>query len=507
MTSIVYIYYYDYYLFRIMAHDKTFFSQQAHSSLTLVNYVHHDGIGDFRHLLDFVSFFNNTPVLKEIELICIVINSHKPGNPQSVYIKEQLESMNVAHKILIHDSINGHENLRQEIKKNRPLRKQLQHTIGIIDIALNTSYKLVIQAFCKDKPPTITIAEIDLYATYDQPSLTSDPEKRIDKSRYQADHVYIMGLGKGKVGLKLTGGLFNSPQKAREALQQLSDKRIKHLLLGQVDEEPISQETIDAFLQNNHFIPGYLQDIDTIFGFISIFATNHKLNAERKNLIFYLNNYQNLFKKNYYDEDTGRRYSQFTDLLFDKHFPWHNVFANSGIRSITIYNYAGQKPTEEEITLNPEGQQITIITGIMLNDSDYQLLYDIPQHFVAASGDNTLENAINHGLLFLMQYKYQYETVREIAKIAERIKDTLGFNEEEIREFHAYFGEAHHLISYSNEKSTKARALLQSIDLIRLSSNMRKVCAYLIENENFLHQLPEILQTDLLNISKPGMKQ
>ncbi|WBV62174.1 hypothetical protein PGH43_09340 [Legionella pneumophila 130b] len=84
-----------------MAHDKTFFSQQAHSSLTLVNYVHHDGIGDFRHLLDFVSFFNNTPVLKEIELICIVINSHKPGNPQSVYIKEQLESMNVTHKILI----------------------------------------------------------------------------------------------------------------------------------------------------------------------------------------------------------------------------------------------------------------------------------------------------------------------------------------------------------------------------------------------------------------------
>lgn len=240
---------------------------------------------------------------------------------------------------------------------------------------------------------------------------------------------------------------------------------------------------------------------------MSIFATNHKLNAERKNLIFYLNNYQNLFKKNYYDEDTGRRYSQFTDLLFDKHFPWHNVFANSGIRSITIYNYSGQKPTEEEITLNLEGQQITIITGIMLNDTDYQLLYDIPQHFVAASGDNTLENAINHGLLFLMQYKYQYETVREIAKIAERIKDTLGFNEEEIREFHAYFGEAHHLISYSNEKSTKARALLQSIDLIRLSSNMRKVCAYLIENENFLHQLPEILQTDLLNISKPGMKQ
>ncbi|HFR5692075.1 TPA: hypothetical protein ACHWWP_002874, partial [Legionella pneumophila] len=235
-----------------MAHDKTFFSQQAHPSLTLVNYVHHDGIGDFRHLLDFVNFFNNTPVLKEIELICIVINSHKSGNSQSVYIEEQLENMNAAHKILIHDSINGHEDLRQEIQKNRPLRKQLQHTIGIIDIALNTSYKLVIQEFCKDKPPTITIAEIDLYATYDKPSLVSEPAKRIDKSRYQADHVYIMGLGKGKVGLKLTGGLFNSPQKAREALQQLSDKRIKYLLLGLVNEEPISQETINVFLQNNH---------------------------------------------------------------------------------------------------------------------------------------------------------------------------------------------------------------------------------------------------------------
>lgn len=489
-----------------MAKDKRFFSQRPQLSLTLINFVYHDGIGDFKHFLEFVAYFHNILQSKEIELICIVINGHEQGNPHSLYIEEKLETLRVSHKLLIYDSVDGHDDLRQQIKENKSLRKQLQHTIGIVDIALNTSYKLVVQEFCKEKIPTITIAEIDLYATYDKPSRISTPSKHIEKSRYQSDHVYIMGLGKNRVGLKLTEGLLNSPQKAWQALEQISDKRIKNLLLGHFDEEPISQSTISLFLQNNYFIPGYLQDIDTIFGFISIFAINHKLNADGKNLIFYLNNYQNLFKKNYYDEDTEQRYSQFTDLLFDRDHPWHEVFTNSGIQSITIHNYTGQKPSVELINLNQGGRKITIITGIQLNDTDYQLLYDIPQHFVAASGDNTLENAINHGLLFLMQYKYQYQTVREIAKIAEQKSDIFGFDDEEIQEFHAYFGEAHHLISYANQKSTNARASLQSIDLVRLSSNMKKVCAYLIEKENFLHHLPEILQTDLEHISKPEIK-
>lgn len=139
-----------------------------------------------------------------------------------------------------------------------------------------------------------------------------------------------------------------------------------------------------------------------------------------------------MFKKNYFDEDTEQLYSHFSELIRDKKLSWHQAFHDADIQSITIIDYGRKSPSKEIIEFHSSGREMTIITSILFCDSDYELMYDIPQHFTLASGDNSLENAINHGLLFLMQFKYQYQTVRQIAKIAEKYNTVFEFSQSEL---------------------------------------------------------------------------
>ncbi len=50
-----------------------------------------------------------------------------------------------------------------------------------------------------------------------------------------------------------------------------------------------------------------------------------------------------------------------------------------------------------------------------------------------------MENAVNHGLLFLMEYRYQFHTVRQIAQIVEEMQMEFGFTEAEVHEFAIFF--------------------------------------------------------------------
>lgn len=473
---------------------KIFVPSPERPCVTLINYVHNDGIGDFKHLMEFSKYFNEILAPKGIDIVCIIINAHTKNDPQSNYIEETLDTLPGSHKILIFDSTDGHKELYEIISSNSSLKAQLRKMLAIIDISLTNSYKLVIQKFSPMNIASISITQIDLHVILDKPAI---PLKKAVSSLYKPDQLYIMGLGNDKAGLKLTRGRLNTPEKAHLALQQISDNRIIKLLLNLETIDQLSQETVDEFLKNYYFIPGYLQNPETFLGFISMFASNNVLREEGKDLIFFFNNFRNIFKRNRLDEDTGILSSRFGDLLINPVFSWSKAFAASDIQSIKIYNYTSRESTEEVIKLNGTGRKITILSGIQLHDTDYNLLYDIPQHFAAVSGDNTLENAVNHGLLFLMEYRYQFHTVRQIAQIVEEMQLEFGFNEAEVHEFGIFFGEAHHYITYSNEKAKRAHDALQSIDLPRLALNMKKVCEYLIEHKNFLDQLPNILDNIL----------
>lgn len=169
-------------------------------------------------------------------------------------------------------------------------------------------------------------------------------------------------------------GAFDEAQEALlkkkiDFLLSIDDKVYLKLLLGDVTEEQM-EPAARAFLLNNLFIPGFIQDHEKMKDFFDL--ADSKEADKYQNVVFHINQIP------------------FPDLnlnLLGKKF------------GKLILKDFGKEPRELKIPNGTGDRALVIVRGYPLARDNYKKLYKVPQCFAAGSGDNSLQNIMGNGLV------------------------------------------------------------------------------------------------------------
>ena len=131
--------------------------------VVIFNYIHYDGIGDFKHLLDFAKEFSPHAERLGIKIILLVVSTAH----REKLVKQRLQTMLPALKahVLELGESSGDKAIQEFsnfVQNNIELRSELSTTCSIFQISTSMAkaQKDAILSFCPSEVPIITIPEI-----------------------------------------------------------------------------------------------------------------------------------------------------------------------------------------------------------------------------------------------------------------------------------------------------------------------------------------------------------
>ncbi|STX41992.1 Uncharacterised protein [Legionella donaldsonii] len=494
-------------------------------TLILFNYIHYDGIGDFSHLLDIMEALMPLAATLGIKIVPLVICLTE--RKQTVIDKIAERCPGLTPFIFTADTRNPRElpALFEEFVGNTmKLQNRLRRALSIFQIATATTkeQKDLLLQFCRPGIPVVNISEQCGLRTAAQFSPISSIDER-DRAIPNLKNINDRWMGLEKrtycYGVKIKAP--HSMSQA-DAIQTLENTDFMRALLGHTDSQEVpSEETITEFLRNNQLIPAYLQSKISIIKFI-FFCLEQPTLARQGDITFYINNYDNLFTPTCNEwqpaekvDASGVRLPLIKIKQEDAKLPPFESFLiaapdypklknlcfpnlkNLGFTSIEI-NLNGNRRT---IVLNSDEQTpkrtIRILTDFKLNDHDYDYLFHIANSVVGVSGDNTLEKALSHEKLPVLQSenKYPFEvSMRVLGQLAhDYLPDVSAAVQEDLERF---FGRKNMRLDQPSHWSE-----LLAVDIPTLLTHWQRATPELRVKNNLYTHLDHIFYEALLHMS------
>ncbi|STX37348.1 ankyrin repeat domain-containing protein [Legionella feeleii] len=495
-----------------------FFSPAAKQpTVILTNYIHFDGIGDFNHLLDIMEAFMPFATQLGIKVVPLVLCLREKRQTVVNNIKERCPGLQpfifTVNARYPPDLIPLFEEF---VGSSNKLQKMLNRALSIFQIstALTKEQKDFLLKFCQPNIPIVNISEqagLRTTAMFSVMSRVGERDRPVSDLKNINDR--WMGLENKPYcyGVKIKAPLVMTKAEAILALENTDFMRV---LLGHSDPQSTpSEETVTAFLRSNQLIPAYLQSQDSIMKFI-YFCLQQPSLAGSSDLTFYINNYNNFFHPRCKMEFTQELEASHVRLsttrvleneimvpIFEAIFINHPHFKHLkdlGIASIEI-NSNGSSRTivldSEDSTSNK--RTIRILTDFNLNDHDYDYLFHIASSVVGFSGDNTLEKALSHDKLPVLQSEEKYTFERGMQALGQLAKNYLPEISPAVQEdFEKFFTRRNMRL----DDPSKWPELL-SIDLTSLLEQWQRVTAELRVKNNLYTNLDHIFYEALLHMS------
>lgn len=219
-------------------------------------------------------------------------------------------------------------------------------------------------------------------------------------------NIIPMQLSSGTESIFLSNESRENPGKQlAEVLSKDQNSGALKALLGVTSQEKSEiQNQCDVFLQDNLFVPSYLQHGKVeIVNFINTVAAS-SLSVQYKSIVFFLN-------KEGVDYETLR-------AAADK------GYFSDRVKEVVVVTKDG----EMEIP-NPNAKStaktVRLVVGYRVpDDNDYKKLFHCAQHFAGCSGDKSLELVLSNGLipLFVPHNEEKESFIKDISKIDKRFK-------------------------------------------------------------------------------------
>lgn len=486
-------------------------------TVILTNYIHFDGIGDFNHLLDIMEAFMPLTTQLGIRVVPLVLCLSEKRQMVVNKIEERCPGLQPF--IFTVDGRYPPDLIplfEEFVASNNKLQKMLNGALSIFQIstAITKEQKDLLLKFCQPNIPIVNISEQAGLRTTAMFSVMSQVDERDrpvsalkninDRWMGLEDKTYCYGV-KIKAPLEMNKA---------EAILTLENTDFMRVLLGHSDPQSTpSEETATEFLRTNQLIPAYLQSQMSIMKFI-YFCLEQPSLAGSSDLTFYINNYDNLFHPRCKMEFTQELEAShvrlsatrviedeilvplFEALLIqDPHF--HHL-KDLGIASIEI-NSNGNSRTmvlDSAGSTSPK-RTIRILTDFNLNDHDYDYLFHIASSVVGVSGDNTLEKALSHDKLPVLQSEEKYTFERGMQALCQLAQDYLPDISAAVQE------DLERFFTRKNMRLDKPShwSELLAIDLAILLEHWQRVTAELRVKNNLYHNLDHIFYEALLHMS------
>ncbi|HHF7349307.1 TPA: hypothetical protein ACPSKE_002511 [Legionella feeleii] len=504
-----------------MAREKIpgfFHAASKQPTLILSNYIHYDGIGDFSHLLDIMEALMPLAARLGIKIVPLVICLNERKQTVIDKIAERCPGLK-PFIFTAADTINRAELpalFAEFVGNNIKLQNKLRRALSIFQISTATTkeQKDLLLKFCSPGIPVVNISEQCGLRTSAEFSPMSSIDER-DRATPNLKNINDRWMGLEKqtycYGVKIKAPL--SMSKA-DAIQTLENTDFKRALLGHEDSEAPSEEAITEFLRSNQLIPAYFQSKESIFKFL-FFCLEQPTLTGQGDVTFYINNYENLFTsrgKPWQSQEAstlidmqeeGARLPNFElFLIAAPYFPklknlCFSTLKDLGFTSLEI-NLNGNRRT---IVLNSDElaprRAIRILTDFKLNDHDYDHLFHIANSVVGVSGDNTLEKAISHEKLPVLQSenKYPFEVgMRTLGQLAQDyLPDVSAAVQEDLERF---FGRKNMRLDQPSHWSE-----LLAVDIPTLLTHWQRAIPELRVKNNLYTHLDHIFYEALLHMS------
>ncbi|MCC5015337.1 MULTISPECIES: hypothetical protein [unclassified Legionella] len=487
-------------------------------TLILSNYIHYDGIGDFSHLLDIMEALMPLAAKLGIKIVPLVICLTE--RKQTVIDKIAERCPGLRPFIFTADTISPPELptlFAEFVGNNIKLQNKLRRALSIFQIATATTkeQKDLLLKFCQPGIPVVNISEQCGLRTSAQFSAISPIDER-DYATPNLKNINDRWMGLEKqtycYGVKIKAPL--SMSKA-DAIQALENTDFKRALLGHGDsQEAPSEETITEFLRGNQLIPAYLQSKISIMKFI-FFCLEQPTLAGQGDITFYINNYENLFtpRGNPWQkveasaliemQEEGARLPSFESFLI-------NASYNPKFKNLCFSNLIDLGFTSMEINLNGKSRTIVlnsdelapkrtvrILTDFKLNDHDYDHLFHIANSVVGVSGDNTLEKALSHEKLPVLQSENKYPFERSMRALGQLAHDYLPDVSAAVQEdLERFFGRKNMRFDHASHWSE-----LLAVDIPTLLAHWQRATPELRLKNNIYTHLDHIFYEALLHMS------
>lgn len=485
-------------------------------TVILTNYIHYDGIGDFSHLLDIMEAFMPFAAKLGIKVVPLVLCLNAKRQMVVNKIEERCSSLRPF--IFTVDKINPPDLIplfEEFVGNNKKLQKTLNRALSIFQISTATTkeQKDLLLKFCQPNIPIVNISEQAGLRTSAMFSVYAPPEER---DRLAGDSKNIndrwMGLENQTYcyGVKIKAPLLMSKTEAILALENTDFMRV---LLGYSDPQSMpSEETATEFLRSNQLIPAYLQSQESIMRFI--FYCLEQPSLAGSDMTFYINNYENIFasrcKMAFSEKDFKATITHLPitklieddvvvplfegSLIYNPHF---HKLKDLGIASIEI----NSNGTSRTIILDSESssnkRRIRILTDFNLNDHDYDYLFHIASSVVGISGDNTLEKALSHDKLPVLQSENKYTFERGMLVLGQLAQDYLPDLSAEVQEdLKRFFTRKNMRFDQPYNWSE-----LLAVDITILLEHWQRVTAELRLKNNLYNNLNHIFYEALLHMS------
>lgn len=409
-----------------------------------------DGMGDFSHLLDIVSFLKHNEQTKQHEYVLIVefvFEEHRP------YFTEKLQALEIPFFL---------EKTTTEIIFPESFIEFLKETDQIICISSESVF------FHKKSP---------LYS-YIKPGVI---QKFIgEHERHDAFASYLqcrsLGLRPECYGLKLATLKKITGEQALNMMAQRDGSFIKDLL------KVTQSDSHQTFSKTHTLIPMYFNKCLPLHRFLLLLCINKTITNE-KNCVLYSSGHG-------------------TDILLHQDDMFQEGFLKqSHIKEIQIIHKEREEACKT-FSINPNAHQmIYILHGYKIEDVSYQALYQ-QAAISGVSGDNTLEmswsaNAFTY--YHSTNPNNKRMTFNSLKAIIEH-KITLP---EAVKRDYAFFLENLHDLNETStryregkEKIEKLLAGYQLLDFNAMLESWPQVIKHLMEHYNYYHQLPAIIHNE-----------
>lgn len=409
--------------------------------------VNSDGLGDFSHFSDIYNAIRKDRSLKHIQYIPVV---YVRGENQAKYlaIEKKLRAMNIPLYYFLGNFHETENSLRKKLYEKQTLMHGLQKTDQVILISFDTIFSHC-RPYINSKAIIKTINEHE-----GSRMLTGIPHTRRG-----------LGLGNGCYGIKIADIAPLSFLEAGKIIER-NDIRFYSDLIHHTN----STDFVD-FCENNLCIPAYFSEPEVLFRFL-YFLTTH--DYSKKNLAIYF---------------SGCNLS--SPLLKEQiHALVRRVPNALKIELIT-------KNGEAEILYDNRGGSkiIRIFIGYYISDTAYHAVFSSAT-IAGVSGDNTLECAIEHGILPYYRstnYHQKKPTLQALQTISQNPE--LSMSAEARNSFNIYFD----LDSNSFEHvvfeglGSKENNPFNRISLPAMIEAWPTIANHLKKSHNFYHHLKDIV--------------
>jgi hypothetical protein len=460
--------------------------------IILFSYIEPDGIGDCTHLIEIYNELVSNPTYKDLNVSVIV-------SSDSIDIRKKFAKLPCLSKYFFY--LGDGQDPEPDADETTPekIRETLSQDLKDADQFITISSR-----------HSTAFKGIRRYANLINPQALfkhiteHEGDDTVFDERFS---VYRMGLSSGCLGIKLRPTPKTEIADAVNTIKK-NDPGFSDILVNSTESKDI-----EDFLDKNLLIPAYFNRKDDFVRFLLFLAMNEIM--PQKDIAIYLSggqlNREPVGDEIIYSDSRffGKHWQSYISYNIIKEiiFSW-KIFENTDIKQIEIIERGKNKKITREMNNQNGKRNVRIYCGFCISDNSYNALFQSAK-MVGISGDNTVEKAINCGVLFYYystNFHFKSRFLAEIASIVEQTdlddqikKDLLlFFNPREFDEFA--------LPRTGGGRDQAAMEKFRKLNLIRMIEAWPIINAHIVRKYNFFDNLPEvILGTETPRLSATGV--